>query len=275
MRKKPVLKQLAAAAGVAVAGLAISGAASAAPLPAGYTCIGTSNCGTLGANGSVSASPQGAEYGYVVTTGVTGLGASNNGDLNIGSETNSSVALSPTFGAVNGTALEFYFNYITSDGASFIEYAWVQLINASTNAATVLFTARTTTSGNTVPGFDLPGLAPGVTLTPATTAINPGATTWSPLGGSSGACYQGPTQGCGSTGWIEMDYVIPTAGNYFLQFGVVNWADTSFDSGLAFDGIAIDGVPIDPPGTVPEPATLVLAGLALAGIAATRRRRMG
>jgi hypothetical protein len=269
MRNKPVLKQLAVAAGVAVAGLAISGTASAAPLPTGYTCVGSSNCGTLGANGSVSASPQGAEYGYVVTTGVPG----NNGDLNIGSETNSSVALSPTFAAVNGTTLEFYFNYITSDGSSYIEYAWVQLINAANPSDfTTLFTARTTPAGNTVPGFGLPGLAPGVTLTPSSTAIIPNATTWSPLGGYSGACY---AAGCGNTGWIEMDYVIKTAGNYYLQFGVVNWADTIYDSGLAFDGIAIDGTPIDPPGGVPEPATLVLAGLALAGLAATRRRRMG
>jgi PEP-CTERM motif len=71
-----------------------------------------------------------------------------------------------------------------------------------------------------------------------------------------------------------MDYAIPLAGNYFLEFGVVNWGDTALDSGLAFDGIAIDGEPIDP-NPVPEPATLALAGLALAGLAATRRRRKG
>jgi hypothetical protein len=268
MIKKFALQPLAAAAGIAVAGLAISATAVAAPLPAGFTCVGDSNCGTLGADGNVTASPQGGEYGYVVTA----PGVTNNGDLNIGigdeGETNSSVANSPTFSAGTSTDLKFYFNYITSDGAQFTEYAWVQLINAVTAETTILFTARTTTSGDTVPGNGLPGLAPGVTLTPASTAIIPGATNWSPLGEFSGECF---STGCGSTGWIAMDYEIPTPGNYYLQFGVVNWLDESYDTGLAFDGITINGVPIDP--TVPEPATLALAGLALAGLAATRRRR--
>lgn len=263
---------LAAAAAVAAVGMGFATSASAAPLPAGYTCVGTSNCGTLGPDGDVTSSPQGGDYGYVSTFGATGVGANNNGDLNIGSETNSSVARSPTFAGALGSGLDFYFNYVTSDGTlSFIEYSWVKLIDAGSLAETILFTARTTPDGNTVPGFGLPGLAPGVTLTPATTEIIDGLTTWSPLGGSSGVCFGGIGAGCGQTGWIEMEYTLPVAGNYFLEFGVVNWGDTNLDSGLAFDGITIDGKPIDP--TVPEPATLALTGLALAGIAATRRRR--
>lgn len=269
MSNKPRLKLLAAAS-LAAGTLLASGSAAAAPLPSGYTCVGNSICGTLGADGDVTASPQGGDYGYVVT----GPSAGNNGDLGIGDETNSSVARSPTFGAAVGDALEFFFNYITSDGAVYIEYAWVRLINASTLAPTTLFTARTTTSGDTVPGNGLPGLAPGVTLTPASTAIIPGATDWSPLAGYSGACFAGLGQGCGSTGWIEMNYAIPDAGNYYLEFGVVNWLDTAYDSGLAFDGITIAGEPIDPT-PAPEPATLALTGLALAGLAASRRRRRG
>lgn len=269
MSNKPRLKLLAAAS-LAAAGMLAGGSATAAPLPTGYTCIGGSHCGTLGPNGDVTASPQGGDYGYVSTNGATG----NNGDLNIGSETNSSVARSPTFGAASGDALNFYFNYVTSDGSGYIEYSWVKLINTGTTAETILFTARTTPTGDTVPGFGLPGLAAGVTLAPATTEIIDGKTIWSPLGGYSGACFAGIGQGCGQTGWIEMDYAIPDAGNYYLEFGVVNWADQIYDSGLAFDGITIAGDPIDP-NPAPEPATLALTGLALAGLAASRRRRRG
>lgn len=239
--------------------------AIAAPLPAGYTCVGNSVCGTLGADGNVSISPQGGDYGYVSTAGSVG----NNGNLGIGSETNSSVAHTPIFTSLAGDALEFFFNYVTSDGSSYIEYSWVKLINAADSTSQILFTARTTPSGNTVPGFGLPGLAPGVVLTPGTTAILPGLTNWSPLAGYSGACYSGPANGCGQTGWIGMEYSIADAGNYFLEFGVVNWSDTIYDSGLAFDGITIAGNPINP---VPEPAGLALLGIALAGLGVARAK---
>lgn len=256
------------ASSLALGALGFATQASAAPLPAGYTCVGGSVCGTLGADGDVTTSPQGGDYGYVTTAGAAG----NNGDLNIGAETNSSVARSPIFSAANGALLEFYFNYVTSDGTlSFIEYSWVKLINTANSAETILFTARTTPTGNTVPGFGLPGLAPGVILTPGSTAIIDGLTNWSPLGGSSGACYGGIGGGCGQTGWIGMDYAIGTASNYFLEFGVVNWGDQALDSGLAFDGITIAGNPIDPNPT-PEPASLALLGVALAGLGAARAK---
>ncbi len=255
------------ASSLALGALGFASQASAAPLPAGYTCVGTSVCGTLGADGNVTVSPQGGDYGYVSTAGAAG----NNGDLNIGAETNSSVAKTPVFASLGGDALEFFFNYVTSDGSGFIEYSWVKLINAATADETVLFTARTTPTGNTVPGFGLPPLALGVTLNPGSTTIQPSLTNWSALGSSSGNCYQGPTQGCGQTGWIEMNYSIANAGNYFLEFGVVNWSDTAFDSGLAFDGITIAGNPIDP-NPIPEPASLALLGVALAGLGAARAK---
>lgn len=253
------------ASSLALGALGFATQASAAPLPAGYTCVGGSVCGTLGADGVVTTSPQGGDYGYVSTAGATG----NNGNLNIGSETNSSVARTPVFASLAGDALEFFFNYVTSDGSGYIEYSWVKLINAAdATDETILFTARTTPSGNTVPGGGLPGLAPGVTLTPGSTAIIAGQTTWSPLGGYSGACYGG---GCGQTGWVGMDYTIAAAGDYFLEFGVVNWLDQIYDSGLAFDGITIAGNPIDPNPT-PEPASLALLGVALAGLGAARAK---
>lgn len=254
------LKSLGLTTVLAASALAFSGSSAAAPLPAGWTC--TANCGTLGPDGVVTASPQGGDYGYVSTSnGITDSG------IGLGSETNGSRARTGLFSANAGDDLAFFFNYVTSDGAQYTEYAWVRLLNSDLTEAALLFTARTTTSGDTVPGFGMPALAAGVTLTPASTPIVPGAPTWSPLGGSSGLCY---STGCGYTGWIGMAYEIAAAGNYYLEFGVVNWLDTAYDSGLAFDGILVGGKPIDP---IPEPASLALLGIGLAGLAAMRRRK--
>ena len=232
-------------------------------IPAGWTGVG--NYGTLGANGVVSTSPEGGNYGWVSSAGGTSLGAN---DLNIGSETNGSLLRSGIFSAAAGDSLQFYFNYVTSDGSGYIEYAWARLLDSSLNPVALLFTARTTPSGNTVPGFGLPPIE--ATIIPASTPIIPGGPAWSPLGGYSGSCY---AAGCGYTGWIESDYTIANAGNYVLEFGVVNWSDQIYDSGMAFDGITVGGVPIDPDGDVPEPASLALLGLGLAGLGLFRRRK--
>lgn len=66
-------------------------------------------------------------------------------------------------------------------------------------------------------------------------------------------------------------YEISSPGQYYLQFGVANWNDTIYDSGLAFDGATIAGEDIVP--TVPEPATFALLAVGFVGIAAARRRR--
>lgn len=241
-----------------------SGPAAAAPLPAGWTC--TANCGTLGADGVVTASPEGGTYGYVSTNqGVTDSG------LSIGTkdETNGSRARTNQFSANAGDDLAFYFNYVTSDGVEYVEYAWVRLLDSALSEVALLFTARTTTGGDTVPGSGMPALAPGVVLVPPSTPIIAGGPAWSPLGGYSGRCYGA---GCGYTDWIAMTYEIATAGNYYLEFGVVNWLDQMYDSGLAFDGILVAGQPIDN-GTIPEPASLALLVLGLAGLGAMRRRK--
>lgn len=221
----------------------------------------------MGANGNVTASPEGGNYGYISTTGTPNLASNGLNVGGAGTETNGTVLRSGLFSANAGDDLEFYFNYITSDGAGYIEYAWARLLDASAAPVALLFTARTTPTGNTVPGFGLPTIS--ATITPASTPIIGGGPSWSPLAGSSGTCY---SSGCGYTGWIQSLYEIANAGNYFLELGVVNWADTAYDSGMAIDGILIGGQPIDDNG-VPEPASLALLGIGLAGLGAMRRRK--
>jgi hypothetical protein len=249
---------------------AVSAAFAMAPTAASaQSCTG--NCGVLGPDGVVTAPPAyGPAYRYVSTwSGVAGAG-----QLPGVGGTNGSLYETASFAATAGQELVFYFNFVTADGtSSFPDYAWSSLVNGSSEL--VLFTARTTTSGDTVPGFGLPGLAPGVVLTPATTPIIPTPPVWSALGDSSGFCFGGPGQGCGYTGWIKSTYTITADGTYSLRFGASNFGDFVVDTGLAFTGIVLDGDIVDPPvPIVPEPGTwaMMIAGFGLVGFAARRRR---
>jgi len=252
-------------AAASLLGLAIQ--AQAAPLPTGWTTNG--NAGTsMAADGDVSLAPGFSSYVWLSTF----QSQSGNGSLPSVGGTNGTTVQSAAFTAAAGDKLNFYFDYITSDGAGYSDYAWAGLFDSSNTLVTYLFTARTIPSGDTVPGFGLPGLGAGVTLSPGSTPINAGASHFSQLGASSnGACL---SAGCGSTGWIQMNYNFADAGSCTLKFGVSNWSDTSYDSAFAIAGVAINDKPIDPNPTVPEPASLALAGLALAGLALTRRRRV-
>lgn len=192
------------------------------------TCTGA--CGTLSADGVVSASPLGGNYNWVSTFG----GVLGSGQLgNLGGFNGSSL-VSDAFHAEAGATIEFWFNYVTSDGLEFADFGWAELRGAGTQ--TTLFTARTRPVGAVVPGFDLPGV--GARLEPEVVTITSTNTNWTPLGIDSGQCFG---DGCGSTGWVKSSYTVAAAGTYSLAFGVTNWSDGALDSGLAFQGAVING----------------------------------
>ena len=262
----------------AAAALTLSLAATAA---GAATCIGS--CGVItGANGDVTAAPGGLSYSWISTN----RGVTSAGQIGPAGGTNGSSLTTTAFVAANGQTLSFNFNFVTSDGqdpgnrvSGFVyqDYAYAQLINLDTNAVTTIFTARTEPTGTIVPGSSLPPVDPGVTLSPSSAPIvlgsgAGGGPIWSPLGADSGQCY-GP--GCGLTGWIGSSFVVPTAGNYQVVFGVSNWADTLYQTGLAVSGLNIGGATIDDGASgsgVPEPTAwaLMVVGFGLVGAALRR-----
>ena len=204
----------------------------------------TGSCGALGPDGVVTAPPGFGTYGWVSTWGGTPFG----GLPGIDGTTNASRFRSALFTASAGDALEFHFNYVSSDGDVFTDYAWARLLDAGGNPFATIFTARTNPDpgANTVPGAGMPALDPNTTLTPDHVTITPGVVpdrgpAWSPLGGSSTLCY---FAGCGYTGWIHSRYLVGTTGSYYLELGVANLLDELWDSGLAYQGVRIEGVPV-------------------------------
>lgn len=271
MRAFRVAKLASAAVAAVLIGIS-AGAASAA------TCVGS--CGIAGPDGVVVAPPDSGSYRWISTYG----GADGAGQIGGVGGTNGSTFTTTVFGADDGDTLEFYFNYITSDGqqdggTNYEDYTWVELQTDEGDHVAYIFTARTEPLGTIVPGQGLPGVS--ADLDPGSVEITPGAPDWSPLGPNYNNTCWGP--GCGYTGWVRSTYEITGGGDYQLVFGVTNFVDMEWDSGLAFDGIRIGGNPVDDDdeeyenehGAVPEPATWLMMILGFGGSGAVLRRRRG
>ena len=261
----------------------------------------------------LGASPTGNNrFAYVATAGgVTGVSPlALNSDESGFNQTNGSRVVSGSFSAQASAQLTLFFNYVTTDGRGYDDYAWARLVSTNTNATVAwLFTARSANApdgdgtGDYVPGKVLseqinykdldskdPNRSVAAVLNDGLPVVGmPGgsSTNWAPLGqtgaGSYGWCWD-TGAGCGATGWIRSAYTVAEAGDYYLEIGVTNWGDEVYDSALAFDysGLGqlqfgntatLANLVVPPP--VPEPETwaLMLAGIALVATQARRRSR--
>lgn len=282
MKSPWTIRAIIATQGLVLLTLAGSASAASVTLPndlSNWSCVGT--CGGSPADGDVGLSPLGnPRYGAVTTAGSRELGVSPVRLEPDALDTNGSRITSPAFQATAGDRINIFFNFVTTDGSSFADYAWARMTDASDDSLVGwLFTARTRDDelNRTVPGPLVPSAEfdPNVVLTNYSGwTFNPRTPAdpveWAPLGTR---CYD---QGCGFTGWLESSFEVPRSGDFRIEIGVVNWTDESFDTGLAFDFANLEAsvpVPIFTP--IPEASigAMMLSGLAVLGLFGAYRRR--
>lgn len=268
--------------------LATTAPVSAAPvvLPgdlASWQCLGS--CGNSASNGDITLSPLGnARYAYVTTSGSQAPGASplqlDTGGKGNGTENNGSRFSSSGFSAAAGDVLDMRFNYVSTDGKGFDDYAWARVVDATDNSLVAwLFTARSSNSstGKIVPGdvldkdeFDPDEVIVGFKDFEFNSKNAIDQVNWSPLGDSNQTCWEDNAKGCGYTGWLQSRYSFAQGGSFRVEVGVVNWGDTAYDSGLAFDFVGLNASTVS---TVPEPGSAALLLVGLLGCRLAHRRR--
>lgn len=282
---------------LALAALAAPTAQAAAVSLSGLSWTATGTAGLIEGTTTVPVSSTGnTPFGYLTTTGgvqdMSPLHLKTDGKGSEASENGSRIR-SGVFSASRGDSLSLQFNFVSTDGRGYEDYAWARLVHAgSDTTAAWLYTARSDRSarGSVVPGNVLKRQTDGSLPDELDAVLNKGnsvgfdvsSTVWAPLGGWSGSCWTSANT-CGPSGWIESAYDFADGGDFVLEMGVVNWGDEAFDSALAFDFSGLRAADfsglrvLDPStdgGTVPTPATpaLVLAGL---GLLAAQVRRTG
>lgn len=267
-------------------GFLLNGGAFAAGNPvelpsqlADWQCLG--HCGSSASDGDISLSPLGnSRYAFVSTADSAAFGVSplqlDPGGKGNGVENNGSRLRSSTFLASAGDVLDMRFNYVSTDGKGFDDYAWARVVNAADNSLVAwLFTARSSNSstGKIVPGdvlrkseFDPDQIIVDYDQFEFHSKDASDQVDWSPLGASNQSCWRDNAPGCGYTDWLHSRYSFASGGSFRVEVGVVNWGDSAYDSGLAFDFTGLSDAP------VPEPSSI---GLLLLGLGLLSARRRG
>ncbi len=241
--------------------------------------ICTGHCGSLAPEGDVTSSPLGSpKHGYVSTSNSAAIGVSpiSAGGNKVGEETNGSRIVSGPFNANASDTLTVQFNYVSTDGNGYDDYAWARVLDADDDSLVAwIFSARSTNSGSRqiVPG----DILDNDEFDPDEIVVNNDAyeftsktANWSPLGDSNNICWQEDAKGCGFTGWLESRFTFSRSGSFKVEVGVTNWGDTAYDSALAFDFQNITDSGISAPIPEPAPVSLFVAGLFLLGLTVRR-----
>lgn len=256
-------------------------AAEVAPPSGPGTCVG--HCASAPATGDIGLSPTGsARYGLVTTAGSEAVGTSplllDGNSRGSGTETNGSRWTSATFDVDAGDTLSVWFNFVSTDGKGYDDYAWARLVDADDGTVVAwLFAAAATNSntGKVVPGdvLDKADFDPDERIVDfdswefvSKSAEDP--VDWAPLGVSNGSCWKDNAPGCGYTGWMQSQISFASDARLQLELGVVNWGDWAYDSGLAFDYAGLAAA-------VPEPSPLALWLCGMAAVPWLRSRRTG
>ncbi len=230
-------------------------------IPSGWVCTGSCNAPSPSGNTSTSS------VNIHKDSRVSNLDRATNGSPVRSSGLRiSSKLVSTTFTVAAGNKLEFYFNYMSTDGAGFGANGWTRLLNASYNKmAALLFTIRTKAGGdNSRTQEPIIPKAPIILGTGAD-----GEPIWSALDADSGICY---SVGCGYTDWELSSYAISTEENYRLEDGATNVGE-EFNLSIALNNLNRAGQLANQPSTVPIPAAIWLFGTVITGLGFYVRRK--